>query len=74
MKRFTPGAWTHRNFRDVYLYIVTIENESPDAVIARALWVRKDFGCGELILRDTMPPDAVVIRRDQWPNWSQLPT
>lgn len=60
----TPGKWTHKNFRDVYFLVTQV---MPTYTL-KGYWIRKDFGCGELVLNS----DEIKVKWKDRNDWSEI--
>lgn len=66
----TQGLWQHRNCNDLQLQILKVRYRGSKYTVVKALYIRKDFGCGSLVL-DTKA-DTLTITKDQYHNWNKI--
>lgn len=68
--RFTQGLWQHRNCNDLQLRVEKVQFIGPSYTKMRVFYIRKDFGCGEVLLFPTLY--NVKITKDQYENWRRV--
>ncbi len=66
----TKGLWQHRNCTDLQLEVVKVQYSGPDYTKLKALYIRKDFGCGSIVL--DYKADSFKITADQYENWRRV--
>lgn len=64
----TPGKWQHISMRDVYFAALACIQKPSGEYEMRGWWIRRDFGCGELLLGDKS--DTIVITPDSREKWT----
>lgn len=68
--RFTKGRWQHRNCTDLQIEILKVQFIGPGYTKLKALYYRKDFGCGDILLDPKA--DSLKIMKNQYYNWSRV--
>lgn len=68
--RITTGRWQHKNCSDLQLEIMKVQYQGPDYTKVKAFYMRKDFGCGEILLDPKA--DTLKITKDQYKNWRRV--
>ena len=64
--KFIPGCWTHKNFRDVFIYVVRSEEETESGVVLVVEWFHNNG-------QSLGVADTILIKPEQYENWSWRP-
>lgn len=61
------GRLHHRNFLDLDFLAVEVTRLLDGGFTLYGWWVRRDFGCGEIVFIDR--PDTMYVKPEQVKNW-----